>query len=119
MRPVLLIGLAMLAATSAHANVGDTIAQSVQRYGKPAVLDGSKDRLIWDNGSITFEATFDRSGHCDMMEIYGSWPFNELEIAAYLSLNMVGPDYTTKCRPLRAGAGKPMIPMGLWRTTVS
>jgi hypothetical protein len=52
MRPILLIGLAILTASSAMANAGDSIEESLQRYGELCLIDHGQDRLIWDTGKV-------------------------------------------------------------------
>ena len=46
MKAIELVGLAILSATSAVANVGDSIDESLQRYGKLCLIDHGQDRLI-------------------------------------------------------------------------
>jgi len=107
----------VLAASSSRADIGDTLDQSFDRYGKPRVIDQDQSHVIWDNGRVTCVAIFDGSGHCDMMEIYGARALSELEIATYLSFNMVGPNLyspTIKGRYLAHRRFK----IGQWLTTI-
>src|SRR5215831_2210236 len=95
MRPILLIGLSLLAASTAVANVGDSIEESLQRYGELCLVDHDQDRLIWDTGSVTRVATFDASGRCDMMEVFlkargRPQAFTRARLDYVLGLNMAG-----------------------------
>jgi hypothetical protein len=94
-KTIALIGLALLSATSAVANVGDSIEESLQRYGELCLIDHNQDRLIWDTGKVTYVATFDASRHCDMMEVFlkaSGQPqaFAKQQIDYVVSQNMVG-----------------------------
>jgi hypothetical protein len=95
MRPILLIGVTILAATRAVANVGDSIQESLQRYGELCLVDLDQDRLIWDTGKVTYVATFNATGRCDMMEVFlkakdRPQAFTKPQIDYVLSLNMAG-----------------------------
>ena len=94
MRAILLLGLAILATTSCNADIGETLEQSLERYGEPVRTE--RNRVLWDTGSVTFEATFDTEGKFDTRSTYidehpkkGQPTFTEHELQDHLWHNML------------------------------
>jgi hypothetical protein len=106
----LLLFITLTWAGLSRASIGETIQQSLDRYGKPVFVDRELRQIGWDDGEQSYVATFDPAGRCDMLQIFKdadahfSYPpsFDEDELIGCLIVNFPGTVPPTE-RPVAHG----------------
>jgi hypothetical protein len=61
MKRYIILGALLVSAITAHANLGDTLAQSAKRYGKPWSTKG--DRVYYDTHAWYIDERFNSAGY--------------------------------------------------------
>jgi hypothetical protein len=80
--------------TLAHANIGETRAQSIRRFGLPIAY--GRDRCSWQVGPCTVTAHFDwQTGLCNFI-MYNQKRFSQQEMAQLCAINQAGQIYLAR-----------------------
>ena len=86
-----MIGLISALSVRAFANLGETYAESVARYGEPKQIDSTTNRVIWlINSELGIAAEFGGpDSTCDVIEyaMFGR-AFTETEILTFIAFNI-------------------------------
>jgi len=79
----LLIFISFLCVSLSKASIGESLQESLKRYGNPRLVDRQLHQVCWDNGKISLVATFDATDHCDILQIFKNEVGSSLDPASF------------------------------------